>query len=227
MSLLCIGHRGAKGHLPENTLPSFEKAISLGCPWIELDVHLVENELVVMHDRTVDRTTNGSGKLKEMTLSEVRKLDAGDGAQVPLLSEVMALARGRAKINIELKGRGTAEAVSGVLDAACNDGWDPQDFLISSFWHEELSKADKRYHRGVLYEKLPADPWDEVAALEGWSINLDKDAVTESIVRQAHDRGYPVLVYTVNEPADIARVIACGVDGVFSDYPERVFAALA
>ena len=93
--VLRIGHRGAAGHAPENTLVSFEKAIDLGCDMTELDVHICgSGELVVIHDETVDRTTNGSGRVSELTLREIKILDAGDGEEIPTLEEVLELLRG-------------------------------------------------------------------------------------------------------------------------------------
>ena len=226
MNLLCIGHRGAKGHLPENTLPSFEKALKLGCHWVELDVHLAQGELLVIHDQTVDRTTNGKGRLKDMTLAEIRRLDAGQGAKVPLLREVINLVDRRAGVNIELKGAGTAVAVSRLLDEYCDAGWSTDDFLLSSFIHDELKLASKDYRRGLLFGELAPQLWQRAETLGGWSVNLYRKQVSQVLVNEAHEQGYKVLVHTVNDPAEICAMISLGVDGVFSDYPDRVLQAI-
>ena len=231
MNILCIGHRGAKGHSPENTLPSFEKAINLGCPWVELDVHLVEDELVVMHDETVNRTTNGKGKLATMRLADLRELDAGEGAVVPLLKEVIELVDHRAGINVELKGPGTAAACNQLLDEYCQNGWDDEEFLLSSFQHDELAKADPRWRRGILYAKdftgSARDIWQQAEALGAWSVNLDRKLADGRLVAATQEQGYAVLAYTVNEPSEIRRLIDVGVNGIFSDYPDRVLVEIA
>lgn len=219
---LCIGHRGARGHIPENTLPSFAWAIDQGCDWIELDVYRLDGELVVIHDQTVDRTTNGSGELTDYSLASLRQLDAGNGARIPLLKEVIDLVDHRCGINVELKGKATAEPVSALLSSYCRQGWATRDFLLSSFDHAELALSDPTFPRGALFHKVPDDPWPQAQALHAWSVNFDVKDISPDLVNQAHELGYRVLTYTVNEEAEIRRVLDCGVDGVFSDYPERV-----
>lgn len=221
-SPICIGHRGAKGYRPENTLPSFEYAIELGCEWVELDVYLVEGELLVIHDQRVDRTTDGSGEIKDLGLDYLRSLDAGNGARIPTLAEVLDLVGRRCRINVELKGEKTAGATCELLDRYCETGWRSDDFLLSSFSHQELMQTDVKFPRGALFAKLMPDQWLRASNLNAWSVNFDKQDVTPELVMEAHDRGYKVLVYTVNEAADITRMIECGVDGIFSDYPDRV-----
>lgn len=228
---LCIGHRGAMGYRPENTLPAFELALEMGCPWIELDVHLCEGELLVIHDSSLERTTNGHGKLAHATLDYVRGLDAGDGAVVPTLAEVIDLVGGRAKVNIELKGRGTAAAVSRLLNDYCDRGRRPDEFLLSSFHHDELGQADFLFGRGALFgkqsrEKSGGDRIARAVDLGAWSLNLGLDIVDVAEVHEAHAEGLRVLVYTVNEIDDIRRMIDIGVDGVFCNYPDRVFECL-
>jgi len=100
--MIIIGHRGASGHQPENTLAAFRAAEAMGCAWVELDVHLLEGTLLVIHDDQVDRTTSGSGTLSELGLKAVRELDAGRGERVPTLNEVLAELGGRVSVNIEL-----------------------------------------------------------------------------------------------------------------------------
>jgi len=224
-SPLCIGHRGAKGHLPENTLPSFERAIELGCDWVELDVYAVENELLVIHDEKVDRTTNGRGYIKDLSLADLRALDAGEGARIPTLREVLDLTARRCQVNVELKGEQTAEPVCELLSEYCNHGWQTEDFLISSFSHGLLAECDARYRRGALFSKPLPDQWQRAERLGAWSVNFDQRHITGELVTEAHARGYIVLTYTANTPGDIQRVIACGVDGIFSDFPDRVLAA--
>ena len=223
---ICIGHRGASGYEPENTLISFEKAIKLGCPWIELDVYSVAGELLVIHDDSVERTTNGKGDVMDSTLTYLRGLDAGKNQQIPTLSEVVALVDKRCAINIELKGPDTAEPVCEYLGALCTNGWQEDLFLLSSFNHRELAKTDIRFRRGALFDKPVADYFQRTDKLKAYSINLSIKLVEQGLVDAAHDRGLKVFVYTVNKTVDIKRMVDMGVDGVFCDYPDRVFTVL-
>ena len=226
-STLCIGHRGAKGHLPENTLPSFEHAINVGCDWVELDVYYSGGELLVIHDKSVERTTNGEGLVSELSFEEIRALDAGGGHKIPILQEVINLVDRRCRINVELKGPATANPVSDLLNEYCLAEWTHRDFLLSSFNHKELELADPAYPRGALFAKLLPDMWDRAERLGAWSVNFDKADVSQSLVEEAHSRGYKVLVYTVNSKADILTMIGYGVDGLFSDYPDRIVELIA
>ena len=222
-SLICIGHRGAMGYKPENTLASFQQALDMGCTWLELDVYAIGDRLVVIHDDTLERTTNGRGRVMDKTFDELRALDAGDGQQIPTLDEVIELVDRRAVINVELKGAGTAEPVSRLLDAYCEKGWSSDDFLLSSFKHSELALGDPRYRRGALFSRRSrGNPVAVARELDAWSINLDLAMVNEGIVSEAHEAGFKVLVYTVNEPDDITRMRSLGVDGLFTNYPDRV-----
>lgn len=226
-ALMCIGHRGARGHAPENTLPSFERAIALGCDWVELDVYALDSHLVVIHDEKVDRTTNGKGLLADFSFDALRELDAGDGAVIPTLNEVLDLIDQRCGVNIELKGTDTAAPVSRMLRDYCAHGWQPTQFLLSSFSHQELALADPAFRRGALFNRRHEDLWQQAAAVRAWSVNFALKDVDRPLVEEAHRLGYRVLVYTVNKPGDIRRMIALGVDGLFSDYPDRVLEALA
>ena len=146
-----IGHRGASGYAPENTLKAFELALSQGCEWLELDVHLLDGKLIVIHDEQLDRTTSGQGLVSDHSLDAIRRLDAGDSEKIPYLDEVIEMVDGQASINIELKGPGTAQPTSALLDAWCLEHRaDPNKFLLSSFNHRELALASPRYARGAL-----------------------------------------------------------------------------
>ena len=220
--LIVIGHRGAKGHEPENTLLSFEKAIQLGCDYIELDVHLADEELFVIHDSSVDRTTNGSGKISELTREQIKSLDAGNGQEIPALFEVLELIDGRCGVNIELKGSGTAEPVSDLLTSLSNRSLLSFPVLISSFDFKELDAASKKFRRGILFDNIP-DNWIELAKdYSAWSVNLSFKEVSLDIIQTAHLHGLKVLAYTVNAPGDITTLELLGVDGIFSDFPDRI-----
>ena len=223
--MIVIGHRGAKGYEPENTLPSFEKAIQLGCDYVELDVHLADDELFVIHDFSVDRTTNGWGKISKLTREQIESLDAGNGQKIPTLSEVLELIDGRCGVNIELKGSGTAEPVSDLLTSLSNRSLLSFPVVISSFDHKELDAASKKFRRGILFDKIP-DNWIELAKdYSAWSVNLAFKEVSAEIIQTAHSQGFQLFAYTVNNLSDIRYLELLGVDGIFSDFPDRILTA--
>jgi glycerophosphoryl diester phosphodiesterase len=226
--ILCIGHRGAAGHEPENTLRSVRRALEMGANGVEVDVHLVEGELVVIHDYSLNRTTNGRGLVRRRTLAEIRALDAGKGERVPRLREVIEAVDRRALVNIELKGPGTAAPVIGLLRGFTRRGWAAGDFLISSFRRPELRAAcGAGFPLGVLFGRS-ARLFRRIArALDAWSVNVPLDRVNPGLVSRVHAEGRRILVYTVNERAEMERMRQLGVDGFFTDYPDRWTAAQA
>jgi glycerophosphoryl diester phosphodiesterase len=217
---LIIGHRGAAGLQPENTLPSFSQALSLGVDAVELDIYTVENQLVVIHDDLLQRTTNGTGPVVDCSLSELRALDAGSGARVPLLSEVFDLTGSSTGINVELKGPGTA----GQLAAFLGD-YPQHDVLVSSFDHQELRDFHNQ-RTGVpaapLFHRWRSDVWEVADEFGAWSINLALRITNSQRISAAHERGYRVLVYTVNDVETARRLGAAAVDGVFTDFPDQI-----
>ena len=216
---LLIGHRGAAGLAPENTLASFAKAVALGVDGVELDVRLVEDELVVIHDERVDRTTDGSGLVGELSLAQLRRLDAGAGERIPTLTEVLAAVPSRCLVNVELKGAGTAAPVARTL------GGQRRPLLVSSFDHGELAQ----FH--ALCPDVPCAPligrWqaglERVAkSLDASAVNLaDRLASAERVAKIA-SWGCRSLVYTVNDAQRAQRLKGMGVAGVFTDYPDRL-----
>ncbi|MDY6833156.1 MAG: glycerophosphodiester phosphodiesterase family protein [Thermodesulfobacteriota bacterium] len=224
--LICLAHRGASGHAPENTLAAFEKAVKLGADWIELDVFAVENTLVVIHDTRLERTTNGTGYVMTSPVAYLRSLDAGKGQKIPLLSEVLELAAGNIKVNIELKGPGTAGPVAALIEFYVkNQGWRYEDFLVSSFDHRQVKKAKTLCPGLAVAPNLTGPPLDLdrlAADLSPFSIHLDTDFVTAELVDEIHGLGCPVFAFTANTVEEIKRLRDMGVDGVFSNFPERV-----
>ncbi len=225
-TFFCFGHRGAAGHEPENTLRSVRKALELGANGIEVDVHLADDRLVVIHDDTLDRTTNGTGAVAEKSFACLRSLDAGCGERIPTLEEVFETVNRRAVINVELKGPGTASPVGRLIDQYVQErGWRYEDFLVSSFDHTQIQTAKKlcpEIRTGALIEKAPPGLSTFAEELGAWSLHPGKHCVTPELVVDAHRRGLKVLVFTINRPAAIAAMAALGVDGVFTNFPERV-----
>lgn len=225
--VLRIGHRGAMGYEPENTIRSFRKALDLGCHMIEMDVHRCRTgELVVIHDDTLERTTNGTGPVRGKTLSELRTLDAGGGEKIPLLEEVFDAIQGKAWVNIEIKGAGTARPLAHLIERFHKEkGWHNDDFLISSFDHEELSafrKLDPETPVGILFKEIPAGLFEFARYIGASYFNPLFRIVDHGLVDAAHRDGIKVLVWTVNEPEDIDRMKSLGVDGICSNYPDRI-----
>jgi glycerophosphoryl diester phosphodiesterase len=175
----------------------------------------------------LERTTNGSGAVMTQSLAYLRSLDAGDGQQIPTLAEVFDLVDRRVGINVELKGPGTAEPAVRFLEARMAQGWQTEQLLVSSFNHQMLRvvrQLDPQIRLGALVFEMPPGRARFGQELGAYSVNPWVRAVTREFVQDAHARGLLVFVYTVNEPEDIARMRQMRVDGVFTNYPERVLA---
>jgi glycerophosphoryl diester phosphodiesterase len=226
--MLRIGHRGACGYKPENTLASFSKALSLSVDMIEFDVQLSKDtSLVIIHDSTVNRTTDGSGYVSSKTIQQLKNLDAGNGEKIPTLPEALDLINRRSLVNIELKGKGTAGPVTQIIHRyVANQGWSYNDFYISSFLVDELAKIKQlklETKIGFLCSSFGlADNLETATQLGAYSINISKRGATKKFVDHAHQQGLKVFVYTVNEEIEIARLKSLSVDGIFSDYPDRL-----
>lgn len=226
---ICFAHRGASGHEPENTLLAIEKAMEMGASWIEIDVFAVEDELVVIHDERLEKTTNGTGHVTKRSLAYLRSLDAGKGQKIPLLREVFALANGRVGVNVELKGPETAAPVVKLIDECKGrPGTNGGRILVSSFHHRELAKVrslNPDIPIGALGFGIPPAHAKFAQDLGAVSVHTGRALVNKAFVEDAHRRGLKVFVYTVNQADDLRRVRAMGVDGVFTNYPERVLSA--
>ncbi|UCM60648.1 glycerophosphodiester phosphodiesterase [Aeromonas hydrophila] len=220
-----IAHRGASGLAPENTLKAIRLALALGAQAIEIDVQLADGELWVFHDRRLERCTDGSGVLTAQSRAYLASLDAGEGEGIPTLWQVMEAIAGQAELHIELKGSQTADEVARLTRLAEAElSFGPTQWVVSSFHHPELARfaalrPDIRL--GALTSTIPLTLARFAAELGAWSLNCDVDFVDQSLVQDAHKRGLKVLVYTVDEPADQAMLAAIGVDGIFTNRPDR------
>ncbi len=218
-----FAHRGASGSYPENTLLAIEQALLAKADGIEIDVFCVENELVVIHDENVSRTTNGTGFLQDFTLRQLQQLDAGAGQQVPTLWQVLQLVNNQTLLNIELKGADTAEPLFKLLQKAETElGTEPDKLLISSFNHHLLKQIKKQrpdLKIGALTASLHLDYAAFASELGAWSVNCDRGFINQELVQDAHQRGLKVLVYTVNDATTAKKLRQLGVDGIFCNYP--------
>ena len=217
-----IGHRGAAGHAPENTLAAVQKGIDLGVDFVEIDLRrTADGALVALHDVTVNRTTNGRGRVDVLTLAQVRAFDVGKGERIPTLEEVLQAAAGRTGVMIELKVPGLAAPT---LHAVRNTQF-RNPVIYASFLHDELGEfravaPDAAFM--LLFDKVPKDPVTYAMAYRPAYVGLRHDRVSRGLVEAFHKEHMLIWVYTPNTLADIRGALSAGVDGVISDYPERI-----
>jgi glycerophosphoryl diester phosphodiesterase len=212
-----IGHRGAKGHLPENTLASFEKAIGLGVDMIELDVRLSFDKVpMVLHDETIDRTTSKTGKVTDYNAKELQQLG------IPTLRDVFELIDNRCEINVELK---TFSATQAALDLIAKSTFDQNKILISSFdWNalQEVRFHDEDIRIGVLTETDLELALAFAKFIKAEAIHPYYHLLTAENVQKIKEKGFKVFPWTINEPEDITFVQSLEVDGIITDFPERL-----
>lgn len=218
-----FAHRGASAEAPENTLAAFELALRQGVRWLELDVQRLEDELVVLHDDTLDRTTDGHGPLAAVTLAQLRALDAGQGQRVPLLQELLECLAGRAALNVELKGAGTGGPAARLLAQRVAEGrWAADEIVLSAFSAAELEAARAAaagLPRALLSESADAGAVAAAVTLGAVALHVPVRAVDAAAVARAHGAGLALNVFTVNDADTCARLRALGIDGLFTDHP--------
>ena len=229
---LVIGHRGASGHAPENTMASFEKALAMRADAIELDIHPTrDGQLVVLHDLGLERTTSGRGRVCDHTLAEIRALDAGSwfhpsfaGQRVPTLGEVLAWARGRIKVVIEIKqGPVLHPEVPPLLVAALDRAAMRSEVLVISFDHfsvREVQALAPGIATGVLYAARPIDAVAMARAAGALALMPHWAMVQRGDVERAHEADLLVAPWGGPEQ-DYAWLFGLGVDAVGADFPDR------
>ena len=225
--MLVIGHRGACGHEPENTLLSFKAAMDIGVDMIEFDVQKAKSgQLVIMHDATVSRTTNGVGPVAGMTFAQLRKLNAGKGQKISTLQEVLDSVDRRVCVDIEIKASEAVSDVAKVIqDYIGTKGRKRSDFLVSSFDISDLEKFHElmpKIELMVLFSRVPDNWLSIMKELPASMMATSYKNVSQELIDCAHGNDIKINVYTVNDPNDISRMIKLGVDGICSDYPDRV-----
>ena len=226
-NLLVIGHRGARGHLAENTLPSIAKALELGVDGIEIDVfRCASEELVVFHDQTLEKLTNATGYIEQLDLDSIRNIEVLNGFTIPTLEEVLNLINGRAMLNIELKGSQTAILTDQMLQTFFEkETWTAEKILISSFDWEELKlfyEVNQKVPIAILTEDDPLDALPIAKELNAVAINPNYKSLNKENLTKIHKKGLKIYPWTVNQPEEISALLALGVDGIITDFPERV-----
>ncbi len=215
-----IGHRGAAGLEPENTLRSVRRAIELGVDRVEIDVRVSrDGRLVIMHDETVDRTTNGHGYVSELTFNELRSLDAGMGEKIPTLKEILEFTMGKAKLEIELKVPEATEPTIQLVEELNAE----KDVIVISFIHELLERVydlNTNIKTGALFFDVPKDIIQKALKVHASSIHVYYRNVNSELVRGAHRSGLEVAVWNPNRIEEMREMIGLEVDAIGSDRPD-------
>ncbi|MFD1863218.1 glycerophosphodiester phosphodiesterase [Planococcus chinensis] len=236
-----VAHRGASGHAPENTMGAFHKGVEMKADYIEIDVQMTKDgELVVIHDTTVDRTTDGTGKVKSLTFEEIRQLDAGSwfseayaGEQVPTFDEVLDAFRGKVGILIELKAPelypGIEKKVADALVERNMDRSNNGKIILQSFNHESMKKSKEllpNLPHGILagagWANVTEEQLAQFAAYADY-FNPSMHIVTEELVSDVHEAGMKIYPYTSRSQEQALRLFDLNVDGIITDYTEHVY----
>ena len=233
--MLLIAHRGASGHAPENTLAAFKKAVALGTNFIETDLHLTRDaRLVAIHDGTVDRTTNGKGAVHDMTLAELRRLDAGSwfgseyvGERIPTLDEITAFAKKYDVVfYLEMKPGGSWGGEHALIGGLRESGEIARTVVIS-FDAEILAgvrKIEPTLMTGLLYDGQIEKPLERALEVGARQLAVRGDLVTPELLIDARKKDLQVVCWTVNYAAHMRLLMSAGVDGIMSDYPDLLVA---
>lgn len=225
--MLIIGHRGAAGHAPENTLTSFRAALDLGVDYVEADIQATrDGELVVFHDKLLDRVTDATGYVWDRDYADLATVTVR-GEPIPLLSELCEVLRGT---SVRLMAEVLSPAITDHVLKTLDDSLEPDQYVLASFHHDVLRDAQTT-RPGVstvaLLECAPVDPVQMLTACGAKYAGLGFESIREEQVRVLQDAGVRVFTWTVNDPREIGRARALGVDGIISDFPERIGAAVA
>lgn len=235
-----IAHRGFSGRAPENTLVAIRQAIEIGADMVEIDVTITaDDEVILLHDETLDRTTDGQGPPMALTLEEIRRLDAGSwfapefaGERVPTLAEALDAIEGRILLNIEIKSEAVEYGVVPKVAALINEHGLLEQVVVSSFSPEALRQMKTVYPAVITATLFNADlhtdrdPLEIVKEVGSRAFNISGKRLTVAMLDRLHRHGIPVAVYTVNEPEEMRRIVALGVNAIFTDQPDRLIAVL-
>jgi glycerophosphoryl diester phosphodiesterase len=232
-----IAHRGASGHAPENTLAAFERAVQLGAGFIETDLHLTRDaQFVAIHDAALERTTNGRGSVRDFTLAELRRLDAGKwfdreymGQRIPTLDEVLDFARKNDVIfYLEVK-YDAAWGMHHSLVAALQKAENAARTIVISFDQTTLAalrRVDPSVMMGFLADEPGTDHVKDALELGARQLCPQASLVTQELVERAHGADLQVATWTVDDAEEMRRVIATGVDGIMTNFPDRLRAVI-
>jgi glycerophosphoryl diester phosphodiesterase len=235
--VLAIAHRGASGYAPENTLAAFRRAVAQGATFIETDLHLTRDaHFIAVHDETVERTTNGQGAVHQMTLAELRRLDAGSwfasefmGERIPTLEEILEFARKNDVVfYLELKPNGFWGGEHALISALRNSSEIARSVIISfdPSILTSLRKLEPTLMTGLLYNGSIEQPFEKALDIGARQIVVRGDLVTPNLLQRARKQDLQVVCWTVNSPAHMRLLVSAGVDGIMTDYPDRLLTVL-
>jgi len=231
--LLSIAHRGASGYAPENTFAAFRRALAMGVAFIETDLQLSRDaRLVAMHDATVNRTTNGQGTVHDMTLAELRRLDAGSwfgsefsGERIPTIEEILQFAKKHDVVfYLEMKPSGSWGGEHALISALRDSGEIARTVVISfdAGILAGVRKIEPTLMTGLLFDGQIEKPLEKALEIGARQIAVRGDLVTARLLKEARERDLQVVCWTVNQPAHLRLLAEAGVDGIMSDYPDRL-----
>ncbi len=220
---MVIAHRGASAYEPENTVRSVLKAVEMGVDAVEVDVRLSRDGVpVVVHDEDLWRVARVKVKVRELSLSQLKRLDVGKGEAIPSLSEVIAAVKGRVGLVVELKEEGLEALVVDLLRGL-------GDVMVTSFIHRAVKRV-KGYERslktGVIFTGLPIKVVDLALEADADALFPRRDFVTPEVVDSAHEHNLAVYPWTVDDPEEVVRLARMGVDGVVTNRPDVALEAL-
>ena len=227
-SILNIGHRGAKGHVAENTIASIKKAIELGADGIEIDVfRCLTGEIVLFHDKTLDNLSNGTGYIEEKSLSELKELNIlGSKHSIPTLEEVIKSIGKEVFLNIELKGSDTSKGSLEMVNKYVKSGKIKlSNILFSSFnWNElvKLRNLDSDVKIALITGEDPLEAISPALSLKAIAINPNYKKLNKDNVQKIFSSGLKIYTWTVNNKLDIIKVKSLKVNGIITDFPERI-----
>ncbi len=219
--ILIFGHRGASNIAPENTMKAFKKAIELGANYVEFDVHLSKDEeIIIMHDGNTLRTTGRAGLIKNMTLKELKQLDAGDGEQIPTLDELITLARGKIGLQLEIKA---PKMTNKIVDAIRNTGL-IDSTIISAFNYSELLKIQEiepEIKLAALVIGMRKNKVIKTAIKNNFfAIHPFYKLINSNFIKIAHKYDIRVNAWTVNSVSAMRKLIEIEIDGLVTDHVE-------
>lgn len=222
-----IGHRGAKAWMDENTLESIQKAINLGVDAIEVDIHACKTgELIVIHDPSVDRTTNGTGKIAKLTYTQISQLTTTNGYNIPTLEQVLDFCQGKCHIHIELKGKGTATKTAALITQQVeNNHWAFDSLIISSFKFSRLKKIktlNPHIQLGLIAHKNLKEKLQLAAENNFYAFYAFHEKLKKPVVTLAKKNGIKIYCWTVNKKLNIKKMVSLAVDGIITDHPEKL-----
>lgn len=235
--MLAIAHRGASGYAPENTLAAFRRAVAQGATFIETDLHLTRDaHFIAVHDETVDRTTNGQGAVHQMTLAELRRLDAGSwfasefmSERIPTLEEILEFAKKNDVVfYLELKPNGFWGGEHALISALRSSSEIARSVIISfdPAILASLRKIEPTLMTGLSYDGSIEKPFDKALEIGARQLVVRGNLVTPNFLQLARKQDLQVVCWTVNSPAHMRMLASAGVDGIMTDYPDRLLAVL-